>query len=101
MYGVLSCWLVHVKNPKVTPRRISTQFFDSDREVLHTFSMALAKTSPVVVVVVFCLVFRQLRFFGKNVDNLLARIFSAQKKEKYNFPPEVRPRDWHIIVEHV
>ena len=31
--------LVHVRSPKFSPRRMSTSFFDSDREKLHTSYM--------------------------------------------------------------
>ena len=83
-----------LKHPNLFPGECPCRFFDSDRELLHTSSMCPCEN--LTRCLFFCLIFRQLRFFGK-CGPPQPNIFLQKQEKKKKL--RVRPRDVHL--EHV
>ena len=90
--SITVCFKLKARNefPGECPRR----FYDSDREILHASSMCPCEDLPCLILFIyFCLIFRQLDFFGKIWTTLETKSF--RRKNQKETPPEVRPRDGH------
>ena len=81
--------LVYVKPPKNISPRMSTPFFDSDREIAHVFHVPLRR--PHLSLFFWQLIFRQSRCFLKMWPTL-DQIFRRKRRKN----PEIWPRDWHV-----
>ena len=89
-YSTPTGWF-KLNDENVFPFECPRCFFDSDHEILRSRCEDLTCR----FLFVFCLVFRQSRFFWKKLS-ALDQPFSAEKEKKKKHP-EVRPRDRHII----
>ena len=76
--------LVQVKSAKYIPRRMSTPFFESDREILHTSSMCRCEDLTYCCIFLFFPCFFVSYDFLENVDHLgpTPNTFSEKKKRR-------------------